>query len=194
MTEKGFCMRGDLCPYDHGLDPVVVDDVSLGGVLAFPRGKLPIQSFFTRQVTWCFKILPCLHYCLQKYKIAPLKGEHVRGIHLNDKAKDLQTFDRIIATLNVLWLIEVGTKYRHPEKSLLMKQVICLTIQQMTLNKLTEVTDSQDVFSMPDQFDRSCGRNPSIHVLENCKKTFKWCHNYQQLHRISPKFPMSDGT
>ena len=42
MTEKGFCMRGDLCPYDHGLDPVVVDDVSLGGVLAFPRGKLTI--------------------------------------------------------------------------------------------------------------------------------------------------------
>ena len=37
-TEKGFCMRGDMCPYDHGLDPVVVDDVSLGGVLAFPRG------------------------------------------------------------------------------------------------------------------------------------------------------------
>ena len=107
--------------------------------------------------------MPCLHYCLLKYKIAPLKGEHIRGIHLNDKAKDLQTFDRIIATLNVLWLIEVGTKYRHPEKSLLIKlikQVICLTIQQMTLNKLTEVTDSQDVFSMPDQFDRSCGRNP----------------------------------
>ncbi|RWS03705.1 RNA-binding protein 26-like protein [Dinothrombium tinctorium] len=23
--EKGFCMRGDLCPYDHGKDPVVMD-------------------------------------------------------------------------------------------------------------------------------------------------------------------------
>ena len=110
----------------------------------------------------------CLHYCLLKYKIALLKGEHIRGIHLNDKAKDLQTFDRFIATLKTLWLIEVCTKYRHPEKSsysncyaLLITQVICLsTIQQMTLNKLTEVTDSEDVFSMPDQFDRSCGRNP----------------------------------
>ncbi|XP_062598259.1 RNA-binding protein 26-like, partial [Saccostrea cucullata] len=27
--EKGFCMRGDLCPYDHGLDPVIVEDVSI---------------------------------------------------------------------------------------------------------------------------------------------------------------------
>ncbi|XP_072040511.1 LOW QUALITY PROTEIN: RNA-binding protein 26-like [Amphiura filiformis] len=26
--EKGFCMRGDMCPYDHGVDPVVVEDVS----------------------------------------------------------------------------------------------------------------------------------------------------------------------
>lgn len=33
-------MRGDMCPFDHGLDPVVVDDVSLGGVLTFPRGKV----------------------------------------------------------------------------------------------------------------------------------------------------------
>ncbi len=31
-------MRGDMCPYDHGADPVVVDDVSLGGVL-FPGRK-----------------------------------------------------------------------------------------------------------------------------------------------------------
>lgn len=29
ITEKGFCMRGDLCPYDHGLDPVIVEDVSI---------------------------------------------------------------------------------------------------------------------------------------------------------------------
>ena len=26
--EKGVCMRGDLCSYDHGVDPVVVEDVS----------------------------------------------------------------------------------------------------------------------------------------------------------------------
>lgn len=29
IKEKGFCMRGDLCPYDHGLDPVIVEDVSI---------------------------------------------------------------------------------------------------------------------------------------------------------------------
>ncbi|XP_043219618.1 RNA-binding protein 26-like isoform X1 [Amphibalanus amphitrite] len=27
--EKGYCMRGDQCPYDHGLDPVILNDVSL---------------------------------------------------------------------------------------------------------------------------------------------------------------------
>ncbi|KAG8586273.1 hypothetical protein GDO81_005322 [Engystomops pustulosus] len=34
--EKGFCMRGDLCPFDHGSDPVVVEDVNLPGILPFP--------------------------------------------------------------------------------------------------------------------------------------------------------------
>ncbi|KAG1682392.1 RNA-binding protein 26 [Nymphon striatum] len=39
--EKGFCMRGDLCPYDHGADPVVVEDVNLQNVLGFhPTGPL----------------------------------------------------------------------------------------------------------------------------------------------------------
>ncbi|KAI9315620.1 hypothetical protein BX666DRAFT_2028518 [Dichotomocladium elegans] len=27
-NEKGFCMRGDMCPYDHGADRIVVDDGS----------------------------------------------------------------------------------------------------------------------------------------------------------------------
>lgn len=34
--EKGFCMRGDMCPFDHGVDPVIVEDVNLPNVLAFP--------------------------------------------------------------------------------------------------------------------------------------------------------------
>ena len=34
-------MQGDLCPFDHGLDPVVVDDVNLSTVLP-PLGK-PIE-------------------------------------------------------------------------------------------------------------------------------------------------------
>ncbi|KAH7731112.1 cutaneous T-cell lymphoma tumor antigen se70-2 [Aphelenchoides avenae] len=29
FDEKGFCMRGDKCPYDHGPDPVVVEETSL---------------------------------------------------------------------------------------------------------------------------------------------------------------------
>ncbi|XP_066991429.2 RNA-binding protein 26 isoform X2 [Anabrus simplex] len=34
-NEKGYCMRGDLCPYDHGNDPVVLEDVALSRVLSF---------------------------------------------------------------------------------------------------------------------------------------------------------------
>ncbi|RUS89195.1 hypothetical protein EGW08_003074 [Elysia chlorotica] len=29
FEEKGFCMLGDVCPYDHGADPVVVEDDTL---------------------------------------------------------------------------------------------------------------------------------------------------------------------
>lgn len=35
-------MRGDLCPFDHGSDPVVVDDVNLSNVLQLNQG--PSQS------------------------------------------------------------------------------------------------------------------------------------------------------
>ncbi|XP_033834198.1 RNA-binding protein 27 [Periophthalmus magnuspinnatus] len=34
--EKGFCVRGDLCLFDHGNDPLVVDDVNLPNMLPFP--------------------------------------------------------------------------------------------------------------------------------------------------------------
>ncbi|XP_036380595.1 RNA-binding protein 26-like [Megalops cyprinoides] len=34
--EKGFCVRGDLCPFDHGRDPLVVDDVTLPAMIPFP--------------------------------------------------------------------------------------------------------------------------------------------------------------
>lgn len=33
--EKGYCMRGEMCPYDHGIDPVVVEDTTLSQVLAY---------------------------------------------------------------------------------------------------------------------------------------------------------------
>ncbi|XP_037604559.1 RNA-binding protein 27 isoform X2 [Sebastes umbrosus] len=34
--EKGFCVRGDLCPFDHGTDPLIVDDVNLPNMIPFP--------------------------------------------------------------------------------------------------------------------------------------------------------------
>ena len=35
-------MRGELCPYDHGNDPLVVEDVNIPGiVLGFPRAAHP---------------------------------------------------------------------------------------------------------------------------------------------------------
>uniref|UniRef100_A0A8B9RFC8 RNA binding motif protein 26 n=1 Tax=Astyanax mexicanus TaxID=7994 RepID=A0A8B9RFC8_ASTMX len=40
--EKGFCMRGDMCPFDHGSDPVVVEDVNLPSILPFPAPPLPV--------------------------------------------------------------------------------------------------------------------------------------------------------
>ncbi|XP_029030597.1 RNA-binding protein 27 isoform X2 [Betta splendens] len=34
--EKGFCVRGDLCLFDHGNDPLIVDDVNLPNIIPFP--------------------------------------------------------------------------------------------------------------------------------------------------------------
>ncbi|KAI8812609.1 hypothetical protein BJ742DRAFT_26479 [Cladochytrium replicatum] len=44
--EKGYCLRGDMCMYDHGLDRIVVDDVpGMAGVgqfdLSTGRGMMP---------------------------------------------------------------------------------------------------------------------------------------------------------
>ncbi|XP_076835877.1 RNA-binding protein 27 isoform X2 [Brachyhypopomus gauderio] len=41
--EKGFCVRGDLCPFDHGNDPLIVDDVSLSlpTMIPFPPPGMP---------------------------------------------------------------------------------------------------------------------------------------------------------
>ncbi|XP_007560153.1 RNA-binding protein 26 [Poecilia formosa] len=39
--EKGLCMRGDMCPFDHGSDPVVVEDVNLPSILPFQPPPIP---------------------------------------------------------------------------------------------------------------------------------------------------------
>lgn len=40
-VEKGFCMRGDLCPYDHGEDRIVVDDIQRAAFEMMPGGPAP---------------------------------------------------------------------------------------------------------------------------------------------------------
>uniref|UniRef100_A0A674NTF7 RNA binding motif protein 27 n=1 Tax=Takifugu rubripes TaxID=31033 RepID=A0A674NTF7_TAKRU len=42
--EKGFCVRGDLCPFDHGNDPLVVDDVNLPGIIPYPPPPVMMPS------------------------------------------------------------------------------------------------------------------------------------------------------
>lgn len=47
-AEKGLCMRGELCPFDHGTDPVVLEDVVIPGVTAPPgpySQSLPPDAF-----------------------------------------------------------------------------------------------------------------------------------------------------
>ncbi|KAF5283114.1 hypothetical protein FQA39_LY17421 [Lamprigera yunnana] len=42
--EKGFCMRGEMCPYDHGVDPVVLEDTALTRVLTFGPNGTPLNE------------------------------------------------------------------------------------------------------------------------------------------------------
>ncbi|KAK5638531.1 hypothetical protein RI129_012826 [Pyrocoelia pectoralis] len=42
--EKGFCMRGEMCPYDHGVDPVVLEDTALTRVLTFGPNGAPLND------------------------------------------------------------------------------------------------------------------------------------------------------
>nr|CAD7610691.1 unnamed protein product [Timema genevievae] len=51
FDEKGYCMSGDVCPYDHGNDPVVVEDVSLSRVLALGPGSAPSTPAVTVPIT-----------------------------------------------------------------------------------------------------------------------------------------------
>ena len=36
MAEKGVCLLGNSCPFDHGKDPVVVDDNAIPNILGIP--------------------------------------------------------------------------------------------------------------------------------------------------------------
>lgn len=42
FPERGYCMRGDLCPYDHGTDRIIVNDRVLKGQFGGnPPGPIP---------------------------------------------------------------------------------------------------------------------------------------------------------
>lgn len=45
VSVKGYCMRGDLCEWDHGVDPVVLEDATLTRVLAIPP-PVPGESIY----------------------------------------------------------------------------------------------------------------------------------------------------
>ncbi|VVC40793.1 PWI domain,Zinc finger, CCCH-type,RNA recognition motif domain [Cinara cedri] len=53
FDEKGYCMKGDLCVYDHGKDPVVLA-TSGNGVLSFQNAG----SSFTNPLTPSFPVVP----------------------------------------------------------------------------------------------------------------------------------------
>ncbi|XP_061727946.1 zinc finger protein swm [Cydia pomonella] len=51
FDEKGYCMRGDLCQWDHGADPVVLEDAALTSVLTMPP-PVPEYNPLTPDI-WC---------------------------------------------------------------------------------------------------------------------------------------------
>lgn len=42
--EKGYCMRGEMCPFDHGIDPVVLEDTALTRVLTYAPNGAPVPD------------------------------------------------------------------------------------------------------------------------------------------------------
>lgn len=42
--EKGYCMRGEMCPFDHGIDPVVLEDTALTRVLSYAPNGAPVSD------------------------------------------------------------------------------------------------------------------------------------------------------
>ena len=43
--EKGYCLKGEMCLFDHGVDPVVLEDSTLSRVLTYaPNGRTAIPD------------------------------------------------------------------------------------------------------------------------------------------------------
>ncbi|RZF38769.1 hypothetical protein LSTR_LSTR008139 [Laodelphax striatellus] len=63
FDEKGYCMRGEMCRYDHGADPVVVDDVQLPQMLSkYQTNTLPLASNKTGLLNEQLSLLPSDHH------------------------------------------------------------------------------------------------------------------------------------
>ena len=59
-SEKGFCLLGDLCSYDHGVDPVVVDDVNyhnLSMYILFAHLSCTLPIYITKNLIKLFLYL-----------------------------------------------------------------------------------------------------------------------------------------
>ena len=45
FDEKGYCMRGETCPWDHGVDPVVLEDINNPALISIQSAaRVPIHS------------------------------------------------------------------------------------------------------------------------------------------------------
>lgn len=52
VTEKGFCLRGNLCPFDHGSDPLIFDDENIPGIVTFPGKTVQQIEFEAHMWEW----------------------------------------------------------------------------------------------------------------------------------------------
>ena len=39
--EKGFCMKGDMCKFDHGNDALVLEDANAAGIVPYQPAAVP---------------------------------------------------------------------------------------------------------------------------------------------------------
>ncbi|CAD0206826.1 unnamed protein product [Chrysodeixis includens] len=91
FDEKGYCMRGDLCQWDHGSDPVVLEDASaaLSTVLAMPP-PVPEYNPLTPDI-WCggFPAYPPPHAHLPHppRELIPIPSERVVPLPPSTRAR-----------------------------------------------------------------------------------------------------------
>lgn len=79
-SEKGYCLRGDMCPYDHGDDRIVVESGGVGGAEVFtPRDRRELSR------------IVAVGYHRLAYRTLPLTGPDV--MTLNPEGADQDMMD-----------------------------------------------------------------------------------------------------